>query len=174
MGNLSAQSRRTDLGVRLLAGYRSLLSTARRRSSSSNSSHGRSFMWESPDLRPMPGLRVPLREATPYGQAPKYLIRDHDNKFGPCFARVATTSAIEILKTPVCAPRANAICERFLRSVRQECLDHLIILHERQHEPRAQSVYSVLQPGPTASRNSAAACLHRVDRLLPLIMQGTR
>ena len=73
-----------------------------------------------------------LREATPYGQAPKYLIRDHDNKFGPCFARVATTSAIEILKTPVRAPRANAICERFLRSVRQECLDHLLIFHEKQ------------------------------------------
>jgi putative transposase len=73
-----------------------------------------------------------LREATPYGQAPKYLIRDNDGKFGPCFARVATTSAIEILKTPYHAPRANAICERFLRSVRQECLDHLLILHEKQ------------------------------------------
>jgi len=73
-----------------------------------------------------------LREATPYGQAPKYLICDHDSKFGPCFARAATTSDIEILKTPVHAPRANAICERFLRSVRQECLDHLFILHEKQ------------------------------------------
>ncbi len=73
-----------------------------------------------------------LREATPYGQAPKYLICDHDSKFGSCFARVATTSSIEILKTPVHAPRANAICERFLRSVRQECLDHLLILHEKQ------------------------------------------
>ncbi len=73
-----------------------------------------------------------LREATPYGQAPKYLIRDNDSKFGPCFARVAKTSTIKILKTPVHAPRANAICERFLRSVRQECLDHLLILHERQ------------------------------------------
>ena len=73
-----------------------------------------------------------LREATPFGQAPKYLIRDNDSKFGPCFARVATTSAIEILKTPIHAPRANAICERFLRSVRQECLDHLLILHEKQ------------------------------------------
>jgi putative transposase len=41
-------------------------------------------------------------------------------------------SAIEILKTPVHAPRANAICERFPRSVRQECLDHLLILHEKQ------------------------------------------
>jgi len=73
-----------------------------------------------------------LREATPYGQAPKYLIRDNDNKFGSCFARVATTSAIEILTTPVHAPRANAVCERFLRSVRQECLDHLLILQEKQ------------------------------------------
>ncbi len=73
-----------------------------------------------------------LREATPYGQAPKYLIRDNDSKFGSCFARVATTSGIEILKTPVHAPRANAICERYLRSVRQECLDHLLIFGEKQ------------------------------------------
>ena len=47
-------------------------------------------------------------------------------------ARVARTSGIKLLKTPVHAPRANAICERFLRSVRQECLDHLLILHEKQ------------------------------------------
>ena len=73
-----------------------------------------------------------LREATPYGQAPKYLIRDNDSKFGSCFTRVATTSAIEILKTPIHAPRANAVCERFLRSVRQECLDHLFIFNEKQ------------------------------------------
>src|SRR5215470_10089880 len=62
-----------------------------------------------------------LREATPYGHTPKYLIRDNDCKFGPCFARVAATSGIEILKTPYHAPRANAICERFLGSVRREC-----------------------------------------------------
>jgi putative transposase len=73
-----------------------------------------------------------LREATPYGQAPKYLIRDNDSKCGPCFARVAKTSGIKILKTPYHAPRANAICERYLRSVRQECLDHLFIFHEKQ------------------------------------------
>lgn len=73
-----------------------------------------------------------LREATPYGQAPKYLIRDNNSKFGPSFARVAVTSGIKVLKTPYHAPRANAICERFLRSVRQECLDHVLILHERQ------------------------------------------
>jgi hypothetical protein len=49
-----------------------------------------------------------LREATPYGQGPKYLIRDRDNKFGLSFARVAATSGIKILKTPYHAPRANA------------------------------------------------------------------
>jgi|SRR5215472_1038877 len=79
-----------------------------------------------------PWVAQQLREATPYGQAPKYLIRDNDSKFGSSFARVATTSAMELLKTPYHAPRANTICERFLRSVRQECLDHLLIFHEKQ------------------------------------------
>jgi len=87
-----------------------------------------------------PWVAQQLREATPYGQAPKYLIRDNDSKFGSCFARVATTSAIEILKTPYHAPRANAICERFLRSVRQECLDHLFIFREKQLQ-RMLNVY---------------------------------
>ncbi len=73
-----------------------------------------------------------LREATAYGVGPKYLIRDNDSKFGVGFARVAKTSGIEMLKTPYHAPRANASCERFLGSVRRECLDHLLILHERQ------------------------------------------
>jgi len=45
-----------------------------------------------------------------------------------CAARVK----IEILRTPYRPPRANATCERFLRSVRQECLDRLLIFHVRQ------------------------------------------
>jgi putative transposase len=73
-----------------------------------------------------------LREATAYGVRPKYLIRDNDGKFGVGFARVAQTSRIEILTIPYHAPRANAICERFLGSVRRECLDHLLILQEKQ------------------------------------------
>jgi len=81
---------------------------------------------------PTLGWRVPLREATAYGAGPKYLIRDHESKFGVTFARVAKTSHIEILKTPYYAPRANAICERFPGSVQRECLDQLLILHEQQ------------------------------------------
>jgi putative transposase len=73
-----------------------------------------------------------LREATPYGQSPNYLIRDRDNKFGPRFARVAETWGIKMLTTPYHVPRANAICERFLLSVRRECLDHLFIFQEKQ------------------------------------------
>ena len=66
------------------------------------------------------------------GQTPTYLIRDNDRKFGPHFARVATTSGIKVLRTPYRTPQANAICERFLGSVRRECLDHFFIFHEKQ------------------------------------------
>ncbi|MBT3712630.1 MAG: transposase [Anaerolineae bacterium] len=71
-----------------------------------------------------------LREATPWEDGPKYLIRDRDNKFGAHFA--AVTSSIKILKTPVRAPRANSFCERFIGSLRRECLDHMLILHRKQ------------------------------------------
>jgi len=71
-----------------------------------------------------------LREATPFGEHPVYLIRDNDRKFGAHFAHVA--AEIEVLRTPVRAPRANAYCERFIGSLRRECLDHVLILSERQ------------------------------------------
>jgi putative transposase len=79
-----------------------------------------------------PWIAQQLREATPYGKTPTYLIRDNDRKFGPNFARVATTSGIKVLRTPYRTPRANAVCERFLGSVRRECLDHFLIFHEKQ------------------------------------------
>jgi len=102
-----------------------------------------------------PWVAQHLREATPYGQAPRYLICDNDSKFGSCFARVATTSAVEILKTPYHAPRANAICERFLRSVRQEGAFPPVHLPREAAPTRTQCVCGVLQPGTTASRDSA-------------------
>jgi putative transposase len=71
-----------------------------------------------------------LREATPYRTRPKLLIRDNDSKFGPCLARVVEGRAIKVLRTPIQAPRANASCERFLGSIRRECLDHLLILSQ--------------------------------------------
>ena len=57
-----------------------------------------------------------LREATPFGEGPKYLTRDNDDRFGTLFKRVA--GKIKVLKTPVRAPKANAVCERFMGSIR--------------------------------------------------------
>jgi len=73
-----------------------------------------------------------LREATPFGEQPQYLIRDNDSKFSEQFACGAAGTGITVLKTPYRAPKANSFCERFLGSVRRECLDHLFILGERQ------------------------------------------
>jgi len=73
-----------------------------------------------------------LREATPFSQGPRFLIRDNDRKYGKLFARVASGTGIEVLRTPYGAPKANAICERFLGSVRRECLDFFLILSEHQ------------------------------------------
>jgi hypothetical protein len=63
-----------------------------------------------------------LREATPFGRHPKYLLHDNDCKYGPAFARVAKATGIERLRTAYRAPKEHAICERFLGSVRRECL----------------------------------------------------
>ncbi len=71
-----------------------------------------------------------LREGTPYGAGPKYLVRDNDGKFGHHFAAVAEGSGIQVVKIPPRSPNLNPICERFLGSVRRECLDHVLILGE--------------------------------------------
>ena len=72
-----------------------------------------------------------LREATPFGEGPRFLICDNDGKFGDQFERVAEGSGIDVIHTPPYAPKANAICERFIGSVRRELLDHILILSER-------------------------------------------
>jgi transposase InsO family protein len=71
-----------------------------------------------------------LRNATPFGQGPQFVIRDRDDKFGTAFDRVAKGAGARVLRTAVQAPLMNAVCERFLGSVRRECLDHIVILSE--------------------------------------------
>jgi putative transposase len=72
-----------------------------------------------------------LREATPFGEKPRFLIRDNDSKYGALFTQVAVGSGIEVLRTPYRAPKANATFERFLGTVNRECVDHILILGER-------------------------------------------
>jgi putative transposase len=69
-----------------------------------------------------------LRNATPFGVAPRILIRDRDDKFGAPFDALARATGIRMVRTAVRAPNMNAVCERFLGSLRRECLDHILVL----------------------------------------------
>ena len=70
----------------------------------------------------------------------RFLIRDRDSKYSGPFDEVFRSEGIRIVKTPVRAPKANAIAERFVRTVRAECLDWLLILN-RRHLERVLRVY---------------------------------
>ena len=59
------------------------------------------------------------------------MIRDRDSKFTAAFDAVFAGADMRIIRTPIRAPRANAIAERLIGTLRRECLDHLLIIGPR-------------------------------------------
>jgi hypothetical protein len=70
----------------------------------------------------------------------RFLIRDRDIKFSGPFDDVFRTEGVAVVKTPVQAPKANAVAERWVGTVRRECLDHMLILG-RRHLERVITIY---------------------------------
>lgn len=64
----------------------------------------------------------------------RFLLRDDDTKFTRAFDEVFRAEGIEVIRTPVEAPKANAIAERFVGTARRECLDWLLIANRRHLE----------------------------------------
>jgi putative transposase len=112
----------------------------------------------------------------------RVLIRDRDQKFTHSFDEVFRSEGFEIIRTPFRAPQANGVAERFVRTVRSECLDWLLILnqphleqvldvfadHDNGHRPHRALALTPPQPtrrpfAPVMPRGET--CVERRDRL---------
>ena len=76
-----------------------------------------------------------LLAATPWGQQPRYLIRDRDRSYGGACIGKARAIGIKTVLTAVRAPQANASAERVVGTLRRACLDQLTIVNERHRRP---------------------------------------
>jgi transposase InsO family protein len=117
----------------------------------------------------------------------RFLIRDRDSKYSGPFDQVFRSEQIRIVKTPVRSPKANAIAERFVRTIRAECLDWLLILNRRHLEhvlrvyvdhyntQRPHRALSLQPPDPTEPPpRLASSKIHRRDRLGGLLHEYYR
>jgi putative transposase len=117
----------------------------------------------------------------------RFLIHDRDSKFAASFDEVFRSEGIRVIHTPIYAPQANAYAERFVRTIRAECLDWLLIL-SRRHLETVLRVYTahynrerphrglaLRPPEPTpATQALSAGKIERRDRLGGLIHEYHR
>lgn len=116
----------------------------------------------------------------------RFLVRDRDAKFTASFDEVFRSERIRIIRTPVRAPRANAFAERFVGTIRRECLDRILIFHRgqleavlteyvdhynthRPHRSLDQTAPLSMSPMPPPTSPLGVTQLRRTDRLGGLI-----
>jgi len=121
-------------------------------------------------------------------QPVRFLVRDRDAKFTASFDEVFRSEQIRIIRRPIRAPRANAFADRFVGTIRRECLDRMLILGRRQlqavlaeyvdhyntHRPHRsldQSSPLSMCPAPPPISPPDATNLRRSDRLGGLIYE---
>jgi putative transposase len=117
----------------------------------------------------------------------RFLIHDRDSKFASAFDEVFRSEGITVIETPIRAPQANAYAERFVRTVRAECLDWLLILGRRHLETvlriytthyngeRPRRGLALLPPDPTnADQPPSGGEIKRRDQLGGLIHEYHR
>jgi putative transposase len=93
-------------------------------------------------------------------QPVRFLIRDHDRKFTDSFDAVFKAQGTRIVRTPIQVPEANGIAERFVRTVRSECLDWLLIVNA-WHLERALTIFIDHYNGHRAHRRLGLMPPHR-------------
>ena len=72
-----------------------------------------------------------FREGLPHDHSYRFVIHDRDSIFSGALDQQVANLGVRVLRTPIRAPMANAVCERFGGSLRRECLDFLIPFNER-------------------------------------------
>jgi hypothetical protein len=107
----------------------------------------------------------------------QFLIRERDAKYSGPFDEVFRCEGVRIIRTPIRSPKANAFAERFVKNVRRECLDHILVLGEHHPErilkeyvshynrERPHRGLSLETPEPKLTSNRADAEIVLVDRL---------
>jgi len=124
-------------------------------------------------------------------QPVRFLIRDRDSKFTRAFDDLWHGLGAQVIRTPIQAPNANAVAERWVGTVRRECLDHLLLTgrrhllrvlhsylrHYNRHRPHRSLDLSAPEPSERCQQvdaSTAARQLHRRDVLGGLIHEYER
>ena len=116
----------------------------------------------------------------------RFLIRDRDAKYSGPFDEVFRSESVRVIRTPIRSPKANAVAERFVRTARRECLDHILIFGERHlerslreyvthyNQERPHRGLSLETPEPKPALTRANGEIVRVARLGDLINEYQR